>query len=90
MDEDAPDDTILYSVVAGRGELIMVGGMRKEIGNGNNEVLNVSWPLSKTISNETYIIKPRYSDLYWYFYSRITVCLKNNFMWIIFIPFVSV
>uniref|UniRef100_A0A915CUN6 ADF-H domain-containing protein n=1 Tax=Ditylenchus dipsaci TaxID=166011 RepID=A0A915CUN6_9BILA len=29
VEDDAPEDIILYSIVAGRGELIMFGGMRK-------------------------------------------------------------
>uniref|UniRef100_A0A914DQ99 Uncharacterized protein n=1 Tax=Acrobeloides nanus TaxID=290746 RepID=A0A914DQ99_9BILA len=34
MDDDSPDDTILYSIVAGRGEIIMVGGIRKDADGG--------------------------------------------------------
>lgn len=52
---DAPEDTMLYTLVKGRGELILFGGMR------NNSTycqgLDVA-PLSHTITNETYILKP--------------------------------
>lgn len=52
IDVNAPDDTILYSLCAGRGELIMFGGMRSDmLGDKRN-------PFTHTICNDVYILSP--------------------------------
>lgn len=53
---DAPEDTILYSLVKGRGELVLFGGMRSQTPN-DCHALDVT-PFSHTITNETYILRP--------------------------------
>ncbi len=51
---DAPEDTILFSLVVARGELVMFGGMR----SGNSaEGLDVT-PFTHTITNETFLLRP--------------------------------
>ncbi|EFO25330.2 hypothetical protein LOAG_03159 [Loa loa] len=52
IDLNAPDDTMLYSLCAGRGELIMFGGMRSDMQDDNRH------PFTHTISNDIYILSP--------------------------------
>ncbi|VBB26434.1 unnamed protein product [Acanthocheilonema viteae] len=52
IDLNAPDDTMLYSLCAGRGELIMFGGMRSDMQGDNRH------PFTHTISNDIYILSP--------------------------------
>lgn len=55
--DDAPEDTILYSLVKGRGELILFGGMRSGAAAETPGNLDVT-PFTHLITNETYILKP--------------------------------
>uniref|UniRef100_A0A915PJX4 F-box domain-containing protein n=1 Tax=Setaria digitata TaxID=48799 RepID=A0A915PJX4_9BILA len=52
IDLNAPDDTMLYSLCAGRGELIMFGGMRSDAQGDSRH------PFTHTISNDIYILSP--------------------------------
>ncbi|KAH7731390.1 hypothetical protein AAVH_00288 [Aphelenchoides avenae] len=61
VEEDAPEDAILFSLVAGRGELILFGGMRTDDGNGMDS-LNVGFE-RHAICADTYILRPRYNEL---------------------------
>lgn len=60
VEEDAPEDIILYSIVAGQGELILFGGMRSDDGNGM-DCLNVGMD-RHAMSSDTYILRPNYND----------------------------
>ncbi|EJW84642.1 hypothetical protein WUBG_04447 [Wuchereria bancrofti] len=52
IDLKAPDDTMLYSLCAGRGELIMFGGMHSDMQGDNPH------PFTHTINNDIYILSP--------------------------------
>uniref|UniRef100_A8QHF7 Uncharacterized protein n=1 Tax=Brugia malayi TaxID=6279 RepID=A8QHF7_BRUMA len=52
IDLKAPDDTMLYSLCAGRGELIMFGGMRSDVQGDNPH------PFTHIINNDIYILSP--------------------------------
>uniref|UniRef100_A0A0R3S530 F-box domain-containing protein n=1 Tax=Elaeophora elaphi TaxID=1147741 RepID=A0A0R3S530_9BILA len=52
IDPNSPDDTMLYSLCAGRGELIMFGGMRSDMQGDNRH------PFTHTISNDIYVLSP--------------------------------
>ncbi|KAI1721100.1 galactose oxidase, central domain-containing protein [Ditylenchus destructor] len=61
VEDDAPEDVILHSLVAARGELIFFGGMRND-GGGTTDCLNAGMD-RHMMSADTYILRPRYSDL---------------------------
>uniref|UniRef100_A0A8R1U2S1 F-box domain-containing protein n=1 Tax=Onchocerca volvulus TaxID=6282 RepID=A0A8R1U2S1_ONCVO len=52
IDSNAPEDTMLYSLCAGRAELIMFGGMRSDMHDDNRS------PFIHTISNDIYVLSP--------------------------------
>jgi hypothetical protein len=54
---DALEDTILYSLVAARGELILFGGMRTRQPHEQAQ-LHATPNGQHTISNETYVLRP--------------------------------
>ena len=58
----APEETILYSLVAGRAELIMFGGIQKDVaqmsGGGAGGSAGGPGPESDTVSNEVYFLTP--------------------------------
>jgi len=62
VEEDAPEDIILYSLVTGRGELILFGGMRSDAGTGM-DCLNATYSDRHAMSSDTWILRPRYSDI---------------------------
>uniref|UniRef100_F1KWI4 F-box only protein 42 n=1 Tax=Ascaris suum TaxID=6253 RepID=F1KWI4_ASCSU len=55
LELNAPEDTILYSICVGRGEVIIFGGMRSD---STMEGLS---PFTHSINNKTFILRPRYS-----------------------------
>lgn len=61
VEEDAPEDRLLHSLVAGRGELVLFGGMYSD-GFGM-DCLNVVHNERYTMSSETYILRPRYNEM---------------------------
>ncbi|VDO29224.1 unnamed protein product [Onchocerca flexuosa] len=52
IDSNAPDDTMLYSLCAGRAELIMFGGMRSDKHDNNRNAF------IHTINNDIYVLSP--------------------------------
>uniref|UniRef100_A0A914L7D5 F-box domain-containing protein n=1 Tax=Meloidogyne incognita TaxID=6306 RepID=A0A914L7D5_MELIC len=60
IEVDAPEDRLLHSLISGRGELILFGGMNSD-GIGM-DCLNVGME-RYTMSAETYILRPRYNEM---------------------------
>ncbi len=57
--DDAPEDTILYSLVKGRGELILFGGLRSGASAETAGNLDVTpYTHLHLITNDTYLLKP--------------------------------
>ncbi|KAM3723983.1 F-box only protein [Dirofilaria immitis] len=52
IDSNAPVDTMLYSLCAGRAELIMFGGMHSNMQDDNHN------PFTHAISNDIYVLSP--------------------------------
>ncbi|VDK46606.1 unnamed protein product [Anisakis simplex] len=55
LELNAPEDTILYSICVGRGEIIMFGGMRSD------SAMEGLSPFTHSINNNTFVLKPTYS-----------------------------
>ena len=54
--QGAPEETILYSLILGRSELIMFGGIQKDVSALNPKSLA---PMADdTVSNTVYLITP--------------------------------
>ncbi|VDP12849.1 unnamed protein product [Soboliphyme baturini] len=56
-DSVTPQDTLLYSLVKGRGELIMFGGMRTQL-ESDGQLLDMTPSYYHTITNDLYLLKP--------------------------------
>lgn len=61
VEEDSPEDIILYSICAASGELILFGGMQSDGGNGM-DCLNVGMD-RHMMNSDTFILRPRYNEM---------------------------
>ncbi|VDM39553.1 unnamed protein product [Toxocara canis] len=55
LEMNAPEDTILYSICVGRGEVIVFGGMRSD------SAMEGLSPFTHSINNKAFVLRPRYS-----------------------------
>lgn len=61
VEEDAPEDIMMHSLISARGELIIFGGMRSDSsGNNGMDCLGMD---RHTMSSDTWILSPRYNEL---------------------------
>uniref|UniRef100_A0A914HT38 F-box domain-containing protein n=1 Tax=Globodera rostochiensis TaxID=31243 RepID=A0A914HT38_GLORO len=61
VEEDAPDDKLLYSFVVCRGEIVLFGGMQSD--ESGMESLNVGLE-RRAMSSDTFILRPRYNEMF--------------------------
>ncbi|KAL3117101.1 hypothetical protein niasHT_007504 [Heterodera trifolii] len=61
VEEEAPDDKLLYSFVACCGEIVLFGGMQSD--ESGMESLNVGLE-RRAMSSDTYILRPRYNEMF--------------------------
>jgi len=61
----APEETILYSLVRGRSELIMFGGIQKDVSSMTSRQQQHQSSTSNTVSNAVYFLRPPVDPAEW-------------------------
>ena len=54
----APQESILYSLVLGRTELVMFGGLQKDVSLGPSSPARAPQPSAETVSNCLHFLNP--------------------------------